>query len=46
MEEIKNEIRSEFESKKYTDDEMIEALEELKGWCDSTIENINEYKEI
>lgn len=45
MEQIKDEIRSVFESGHYTDDEMIDTLEELKLWCDASITNIKEYME-
>lgn len=45
MERIQNEIRSEFESYHYSDDEMIDFLEKLKDWCDKSIINIKEYME-
>lgn len=44
MDKIKDDIRSEFESKKYTDDEMISSLEELINWCNYQIKDIKEYK--
>lgn len=43
MESIKNEIRAIFESYHYSDNEMITALEDLKNWCEKSIENIKEY---
>ena len=42
MEIIKNEIISNFESFHYTDKEMIEALKELRDWCDKSIKKIRE----
>lgn len=43
MKRIMDEIRSEFESKKYTDYEMIGALQDLKEWCEDAISDIKDY---
>lgn len=43
MKDVKEDIRSIFEAYHYTDTEMIDALEDLKKWCEDSIKNIKEF---
>ena len=43
MKGVKEDILSIFEAYHYSDVEMINALEDLKKWCDDSIKNIKKF---